>query len=155
MTTAHRLKTLTGYEPHRAGRSIAAGSPAPLPAGRSLAAVRDVSPALDGPQVAILLTAILETYDGHRTTAQVEPLVDRPLLERLRAHSRARSAARHRLRSVRLCAPADDVVEACARVETGRRTIALAARFERTGGRWRCVRFDLLDPLATAQRMAA
>ncbi|GAA4546158.1 Rv3235 family protein [Amycolatopsis samaneae] len=157
MDSEHRLKTLTGYEP-RPGHGRATTPLAPvrrLPARRALAVVREPAPPLDGPQIATVLTAILETHDGHRPAAQLEPLVDRALFDRLRTRGRTRSAARHRVRSVRLCAPAEDVVEACARVETGPRTIALATRFERSGGRWRCVRFDLLDPFATAQRLVA
>jgi len=48
------------------------------------------------------------------------------------------------LRSVRLCFPAEQVVEAAAVARAADRVRAVAARFEHTDDRWRCVAFRIL-----------
>jgi hypothetical protein len=52
------------------------------------------------------------------------------------------------LRSMRVCEPADGVVEASLVVDRGRRAIALALRLEGADGRWRCTVLSGLSGLA-------
>jgi hypothetical protein len=58
-----------------------------------------------------------------------------------RSHHTGRSVPR--LRSVRLGAPCPDVAEACAVIDGGARSWALAYRLEQHRGRWRCTVLQL------------
>jgi len=55
-----------------------------------------------------------------------------------RRAERTTRAARHHVASVHLCQLADDVVEVSARVVTGHRSRAVAARLELRHDRWVC-----------------
>ncbi len=148
--TEHRLRTLVSCEPAR--------RPEPrlmsLPVGPGTVRQRGgpVPKKLDPHEVGWLLNTILEAYDGRRTAAQIRPLIDRALYERLSGSRPPR--IRHRAKSVHTCLPAEGVIEASARVEVGNRVVALAARFERRKAGWVCLRFHVLDP-GVAMRAAA
>jgi hypothetical protein len=58
-------------------------------------------------------------------------------------HGPRNTAFQPRLRSVHLMAPCDGVVEACAVVDAGVRTRALAFRLESNGAAWRCTAVQL------------
>lgn len=141
--TEHQLRTLVPCEIARRPEPRLVS----LPAGPGTVRQRTgpVPKSLDLHEVGWLLSTILEAYDGHRTAAQVRPLVDHALYERLRGTRLPRT--RHRAKSVHTCLPADGVIEASARVEVGDRVCALAARFERRKTGWVCLRFHVLDPV--------
>ncbi|MDX3194499.1 Rv3235 family protein [Streptomyces sp. MN03-5084-2B] len=106
-------------------------------------------------EVGHLLNMLLEAYDGRRPATQVRDLVAPEVYAGLSGPRRPRP--RHRTQTVHTCAPAPEVVEACARVEADGRSFALAARFVRAPAGWRCERFALLKPQepATPARRAA
>ncbi|OXM52170.1 Rv3235 family protein [Amycolatopsis alba] len=111
--------------------------------------VEEFQPAPDTPdrrQVGRLLTTILEACDGRRPASQVRPILDPALHSALLDKGRRRPPGGYRPKSIHLCHPADGVVEACATVEQNGRSLALAARFERTPTGWVCTRFHLLKP---------
>jgi hypothetical protein len=163
---SHRLRPLTSYEPGRRvtpPRRILASVPPPdpqlaldlsAPTGRPRPAGPAGPDTLDRRQVSRLVTAILEAYDGLRPISQVRPFVAPELLPHLLRSDRG-PGTRHRTRRVHTCHPAEGAVEVCATVDCGRRMLALAARFERGGSGWRCVRFQLLEPAVTRLRASA
>ncbi len=90
--------------------------------------------------------ALVEVLGGERPLSQVSAYVTPKVAEGLRgrvsalARAGAPGRAGHRravVRSLRITEPADGVVEACATVRRGERTVALALRLEAREGRWR------------------
>ena len=149
MSEQHRLKTLDGYEEPGQPRQWNRVTPEDRPGtGR-----RPVpGPAAIG-EVNRLLNAVLEAYDGRRPVPQIRALVAPSVYASLSGSRLPRP--RHRAHGLHACSPAEGVIEACTRVEAAGRAYALAARFVRDGGRWRCVRFSLLKPQRPAQQRAA
>jgi Family of unknown function (DUF6459) len=89
--------------------------------------------------VARILRLALEVLDGRRPPAQLEAHFGRAALRYWRVkveQRRPRSPAR--LGRIHLCLPAPGTAEAAAACFVDGRVRALAARFDRTGGRWRC-----------------
>ncbi len=98
-----------------------------------------------GPWVARLAPAILEVIAGERPAGQLKRWVSRELHETLsRRHAvalrhpagKARAPQCRRVRSVRICRPAPNVVEASAVVMGASRARAVAVRLEAVKGRW-------------------
>jgi Family of unknown function (DUF6459) len=91
-----------------------------------------------------LAQAIAEVLAGARPASQLSSHVTLPtvrLLERNAGRlNPAGNASRQRpiVRSVHLDQPRNDVAEACAVIDTGRRVRALALRLEAVNGHWRC-----------------
>lgn len=143
------LHGLTPYEPHRrrgpaalSRRRHADGQLALDVTGHML----DVPPDGTAPQpfrVRALLAAILEAWDGRRKPAQLEPLLRKDVYRSVVLNARL-GGAPLRLRTVHCCQPADGVLEACATVHGGDRTLALTARLECTASGWQCIWFELL-----------
>ncbi|MFM9135751.1 MAG: Rv3235 family protein, partial [bacterium] len=98
-----------------------------------------------GPWGARLAPAILEVIAGERPAGQLKRWVSRELHETLsRRHAvalrhpagKARAPQCRRVRSVRICRPAPNVVEASAVVIGASRARAVAVRLEAVKGRW-------------------
>ena len=100
--------------------------------------------------IARLSQATIEVLAGVRPLTQLSPWLDERVYSqlgvRLKAASRRSSAPRlrARLRTVRICLPADGVVEASAVVQHGPRCRAMALRLEGLDGRWRCTDLTLV-----------
>jgi hypothetical protein len=90
-----------------------------------------------------ILRVVFEVIAGRRPVVQLDAVVSGPVGRYVRAAREARGAVVV-LRSLRLCFPADEVVEAAAVVRAGGRVHAVAARFENSSGGWRCVAFRIL-----------
>jgi hypothetical protein len=100
--------------------------------------------------------AMVEVVAGHRPPAQLvrwtTRTVYRDLERRTRLAQRAasvtagvpvqRSTLRPQVRSVHLCPVAADVIETSVHVRHGRRSRAVAMRFEESQGRWRCTAME-------------
>lgn len=93
------------------------------------------------------LQAVIEVVSSDRSPTQLarwtSPQVYADLSDRHRRvavdrASRTIRAARHQVASVHVCQVDDDVVEVSARVVTGRRSRAIAARFVLRNDRWVC-----------------
>ncbi|HET6707822.1 Rv3235 family protein [Amycolatopsis sp.] len=145
MIEEHRLRTLADVEAPRRANGPAEVTPHEHRRGSRCPAPRQ----LEADEVGRLLNMLLEAYDGRRPAAQVRALVAPEVYAGLSGPRRARP--RHRTQTIHTCAPAPDVVEACARVEADDRSFALAARFTRTPAGWRCERFALLKPQQPAK----
>lgn len=116
----------------------------------------DVTPTSEGADLHAWVTAfaqaVVEVVAGHRPPGQLVKWtsreVYRDLERRTRLAQRAATAAggmpvqrstlRPHVRSVHLCPVASDVTEASVHVRHGRRSRALAMRFEVVQERWRC-----------------
>ncbi len=100
--------------------------------------------------IARLSQATIEVLAGVRPLTQLSPWLDERVYShlgvRLKAASRRSTAPRLRakLRTVRICLPADGVVEASAVVQYGPRCRAMALRLEGLDGRWRCTELTLV-----------
>ncbi|MEU0529845.1 Rv3235 family protein [Amycolatopsis tolypomycina] len=140
MIEEHRLRTLTRFEAPRRTEGPVEVTPHEHRRGSRCPAPSQ----LEADELGRLVNMLLEAYDGRRPAAQVRALVAPEVYAGLTGASRARP--RHRTQTIHTCAPAPDVVEACARVEADGRSFALAARFTRTPTGWRCERFALLKP---------
>jgi hypothetical protein len=116
--------------------------------GDGFARQRTPSSQLPDPRAwaARLIVATLEALAGRRPVQQLMPWTDDAVYAQLSRRLRSR---RHRpsgpgvLRSLRICEPADGVVEVCAVVTSPERTRAVAARLEGGDGRWRCTAMTL------------
>jgi len=93
------------------------------------------------------LQAVIEVVSSDRSPTQLARWTSRRVFADLsdRHHrvaaeraSRTVRAARHQVASVHVCALGDEVMEVSARVVTGRRSRAVAARFELRHERWVC-----------------
>lgn len=100
-----------------------------------------------------LAQAIVEVLAGDRPMAQLVRWTSGEVYEQLQQRSVASTArtatersvrGRSVVRSVRLCEPADGVVEASATVLDGRRYRALVLRLEGLDGRWQCTHFAVV-----------
>jgi Family of unknown function (DUF6459) len=108
----------------------------------------------DEPSTATLrrtLCSVLEVLDGRRHVGQLRTLLAGPAYEAMLTRLRtAPHGRRHRLRRIRTCRPATDIVELAAVIEvTGARrpaprVVAAALRWERQRGGWRCTVLRLL-----------
>ncbi len=100
--------------------------------------------------IARLSQATVEVLAGVRPLAQLSPWLDervhQQLAIRVKAASKRQLAPRlqARLRTVRICLPADGIVEASAVVQHGPRCRAMALRLEGLDGRWRCTELALV-----------
>ena len=130
----------------------------PWDSGPAATAPDVVSPAapVDLPELQAWVTrfaqAVVEVVAGHRPPAQLvrhtSRAVYRDLERRTRLTQRAvtapngvpvqRSALRPQVRSVHVCPVAPGVAEASVHVRHGRRSRAVAMRFEESRGRWTC-----------------
>jgi Family of unknown function (DUF6459) len=99
-----------------------------------------------------LAQALVEVMAGDRPPAQLSGWTDEDVYADLRQRVRmlgrlsaARRGAPTRalVRSVRVSEPADGVAEACALVQHGPRSRALAFRLEGEDGRWRCTALEV------------
>lgn len=137
--------------PHRHG----------APAGTRLAPPPEGTPVWDEPaatraQLWRLLRLVLEVLDGRRPPGQLRDSLSGPVFESLLTRSQHTAGRRHRLCSLHTCRPAPGVIELCGTVlvsspRGGQRAVALAARMEHTGSRWRCT---VLRPLLPARSPA-
>lgn len=91
-----------------------------------------------------LVQVLVEVVAGHRPVSQLLRWTTPEVLGVVREHTAAplppgtrRPRHRPRVRSVRVCEPADGVAEVCAVVSGRYRTQALAMRLEGRDGRWR------------------
>lgn len=93
-----------------------------------------------------LLNAVCEVLDGRRPLRQVGPLLSLPVQEAIRTRVRRRGVVDTalRLRSLRTCSPAPDVIEVCATLTCGPRVRAAAARIEVRHGSWLCTALRVL-----------
>ena len=140
---ARHLRLVTGPE----GEAASAEPADATQVGTRGASAADASPRLPSPApwVARLAPAILEVIAGERPPGQLRRWVSRELLETLsRRHAvalrhpagSARRPQCRRTRSVRICRPAAEVVEASAVVMGASRARAVAIRLEAVKGRW-------------------
>jgi hypothetical protein len=96
-----------------------------------------------------LAQAIAEVLAGARPASQLCGHATLPvirMLERNTGRLGARTGEpRHRpiVGSVHIGEPRDGVIEACAVIDVGRRTRALALRLEAVGGQWRCTAINV------------
>lgn len=99
-----------------------------------------------------LVQAVVEVLAGDRPVSQLAHWTDAEVFADL--HRRVTVTARRcppgrsgqqraAVRSVRVSSPAPGVAEACALVQRGPRTTALALRLEAGVGRWRCTALEL------------
>ena len=93
--------------------------------------------------VAGILRVMFEVIAGRRLSGQLDGVVASSVLRYVRA-VRSVGGGALVVRSVRLCFPAEQVVEVAAVVRAADRVRAVAARFEHTDGGWRCVAFRIL-----------
>ena len=99
-----------------------------------------------------LVQASVEAREGDRPIAQLLRCTTREVYDHLTrdaARTRATAQVRRRttrpvVRSLHLHEPADGVVEACAVVEVGVRSRAVALRLEGLDGRWLCTELSVL-----------
>ncbi len=109
---------------------------------------RPPTPAVDDPvtrrAIAATLRLACEVLDGRRDAGQLAPLLSPPALRYWRAAACARpSPTATRLLRVRVCRPAEDAAEVAAVCDRAGRVAALAARFDRRRGTWRCTAIRL------------
>ena len=86
---------------------------------------------------------MFEVIAGRRLSGQLDAVVAPSVLRYVRA-ARGAGGAALVLRSVRLCFPAEQVVEVAAVARAVDRVRAVAARFEHGDSVWRCVAFRIL-----------
>jgi hypothetical protein len=92
-----------------------------------------------------ILRLALEVLDGRRSPVQLEPhFAPRPLRYWRAAVGRRAVRAPARRGRMRLCMPRPGVAEIAVTCRLDGTFRALAARFERTDGRWRCTAVRLL-----------
>jgi Family of unknown function (DUF6459) len=97
------------------------------------------------PIVVGAVRVLMEALDGRRGAAQLEAVAAPTVRRYVRAARLARGPARvTQLRSLRLCCPYEDVVEAAAVVVIAGRIRAVAARMELQVDEWRCTAFRIL-----------
>lgn len=82
--------------------------------------------------------AALEIVAGRRGAGQMIRWTNRTVYAQLSGKTGSLPAKQARLRKMRLCVPADGVVEAAAIAQLDARIIAAAMRFEGLDGRWLC-----------------
>jgi len=92
--------------------------------------------------------AVVEVLAGDRPASQLVRWTAADVYEGVRRSARTRRPAggpppRAAVRSVRVCEPADGVVEACAVVRRGARYHAVALRLQGLDGRWQCTALQL------------
>ncbi len=120
--------TASATEPAAAAVVVEAGP-------RSVDEARKVRVVLAG-----ILRVVFEVIAGRRPVVHLDAVVSGSVGRYVRTAREARGGVVV-LRSLRLCVPADGVVEAAAVVRAGGRVRAVAARFEHADGGWRCVVF--------------
>jgi len=92
--------------------------------------------------------AVVEVLAGDRPASQLIRWTAEDVYDGVRRRARTRRARggqppRASVRSVRICEPADGVVEACAVVRRGNRYHAVALRLQGLDGRWQCTALQL------------
>jgi hypothetical protein len=130
------------YEP-LPGQAPARTAPAEASPDRPPRAAREFVEAHHA--AARILRLALEVLDGRRSPLQLVPHFDPGALRYWRAAAgrrTARAPARHG--RIRLCIPRSGVAEIAVTCRVDGAYRALAARFERTDDRWRCVAVRLL-----------
>jgi hypothetical protein len=128
----------TRYEPPP-GASWAPTAPAAGPARNPVPQPGRDQHAEAHQRVAVALRVALEVLDGRRPDAHLADIAAPDVLRYWRAargQRRVRTPAR--LKAMRVCLPAPGAAEVAAVCAIDGRVRALAARFERRGGRWRC-----------------
>lgn len=99
-----------------------------------------------------LVCAVVEVLRGQRPLVHLEPHIDPRIHELLERLCGVRLLPGLRLASVRVGQPADDALEAAARLELGDQSRAVALRIVRRSGRWRLVTLELALDDATILR---
>lgn len=82
--------------------------------------------------------AALEIVAGRRGAGQMIRWTSRTVYAHLAQKTGKIPAQQVRMRRIRICAPADGVIEVAAIAQLDRRIIAAAMRFEGLDGRWMC-----------------
>lgn len=99
-----------------------------------------------------LVQAIIEVLSGERPAQQLNRWLTPHVHAQVLAHSVAtnqvgaqvrRTRTRRRVGSIRICSPADGVIEACVVLIGTRRARAMALRLEGLDGRWRCTALEV------------
>ena len=95
-----------------------------------------------------LAQAVVEVLAGDRPASQLVRWTAEDVYDGVRRRARTRrpqggQPPRAAVRSVRVCEPADGVVEACAVVRRGNRYHAVALRLQGLDGRWQCTALQL------------
>lgn len=131
------------YEPGPGEAPARAAPPTPPRLERSASAPREFVDAHHA--VARILRLALEVLDGRRSPAQLTPHFAPGPLRWWRA-ALGQRATREPIRPgrMRLCVPRQGVAEIAMTCRVDGTFRALAARFERTDGRWRCTAVRLL-----------
>jgi hypothetical protein len=138
------------------GRARAVDAPEALAAGDESALERLFGPqatareALPEPRAwaARIAQAVVEVLAGDRPASQLVRWTAVDVYDGIRRRARTRrpqggQPPRAAVRSVRVCEPADGVVEACAVVRRGGRYHAVALRLQGLDGRWQCTALQL------------
>lgn len=82
--------------------------------------------------------AALEIVAGRRGPGQMIRWTNRTVYAQLASKTGSLPAKQARLRRIRVCVPADGVIEASAIAQLDQRILAAAMRFEGLDGRWLC-----------------
>ncbi len=91
-----------------------------------------------------LATVVLEVLQGRRPVRQLAQCVDPEAASVVQSWSSTTCWTGARLVSARASRVGRATVEGCVRVDLGGRSLMLILRLEASGGRWRCVRLELL-----------
>lgn len=138
-----RLRSVD-YEPGPGQAPARAAPPEPSGRERPSGAAREFVDTHHA--VTRILRLAVEVLDGRRSPAQLVPHFAPGPLRYWRARTGQRtSRVPVRRGRIRLCVPRPGVAEIAATCEVDGAFRALAARFERTDGRWRCTAVRLLD----------
>lgn len=135
------------YEPGPGEAPVRAGPPAPPLHERASSAAREFVEAHHS--VTRVLRLAIEVLGGRRSPLQLEPYFAPEPMRYWRALLGQRiTRAPIRRGRMRLCMPRSGVAEIAVPCEIDGAVRALAARFERTDGRWRCTAVRLLGGAA-------
>jgi Family of unknown function (DUF6459) len=139
------------YEPGPGEAPVRAGPPEPALHERGSSAAREFVDAHHA--VTRILRLALEVLDGRRSPLQLEAHFAAEPLRYWRATTGQRlTRTPVRRGRMRLCMPRSDVAEIAVPCEVDGSVRALAARFERTDGRWRCTAVRLLSAAGRTPR---
>lgn len=118
----------------------------PLPFDDTDELSREVDDDQAGLLVQALARALLEVLQARRPTAQLRTLCEGPAVDYALAWSRRREWRGSSIASVRANLVGEAVEGSVRIADEDGRSMALALRAERLGGRWRCTCFGMLAP---------
>jgi hypothetical protein len=95
------------------------------------------APPPPGAEVRQLLAGVLEVLDGRRPATQLEDVVPPDDQRILLRQARSGGPGPRTLRSIHLTRTTPAAVDLCARIDHGRRSLAMTGRLELHGDRWR------------------